>query len=61
MRVTKRFGVNNPNGIGNQRDAMDPFDVTERVGAQFSELMVRFDAQFVQMGQMTKGMRTDLR
>lgn len=40
---------------------MDPFDVTESVGFQLGELRVRFDAEFVQMGQVAKGMRTDRR
>ena len=34
MRVAERFGLDDSNGIGNQRDPMDPFDVTESVGCQ---------------------------
>ena len=57
--VPKSFGMDHADGIGDQRDPMDVFDVTQSERIQLDELGIGFDAKVAQTRQMTKGMRSN--
>ena len=59
MRVTKGFGVDHPDGVGDQGNAMDVFDIAQSERIQLDQLSIGFDAKLVQTRQMTKGMRSN--
>lgn len=57
VRVAKRLGVHDANGVGLQREPMDVFDVAQRERLDRGELPVGLDAQLAQMRQMPKRVR----